>query len=281
MSRPATSGELQIARQLCPDLSWENAAVNEGGQFHKVVIGNPQAVIRMARSPAATEQMPRTVELLSLLESQLNYQIPVAVSEILHVDGLSSVAMSFIPGSAHEPHYGDPKVLGQLVKELAEVPLEQISAHLAKPFSFRGEWTQARQQQCFDALPKELRAPATALWDQLDILAQVPAGLVHGDLAGHNMHWIDEKLIGILDWDLAAAWDPALNTAYLSLWHGLEMVDLISPNSEEAHRAKIWLGLMSLERLSDTLSRSDNPKMGKLMRKIGPRILTAAQSING
>ncbi|WP_344696565.1 hypothetical protein [Glutamicibacter nicotianae] len=57
------------------------------------------------------------------------------------------------------------------------------------------------------------------------------------------------------------------------------MVDLIAPNSEEAHRAKIWLGLMSLERLSDTLSRSDKPKMGKLMRKIGPRILTAAQSI--
>ena len=67
MSRPATSGELQIARQLCPDLSWEDAAVNEGGQFHKVVIGNPQAVIRMARTPAATEQMPRTVELLSLM----------------------------------------------------------------------------------------------------------------------------------------------------------------------------------------------------------------------
>ncbi|GAA3307888.1 hypothetical protein [Glutamicibacter nicotianae] len=168
MSRPATSGELQIARQLCPDLSWEDAAVNEGGQFHKVVIGNPQAVIRMARTPAATEQMPRTVELLSLLK---------ASSTIRSGGGLRDPAcrraqlssMSFIPGSAHEPHYGDPKVLGQLVKELAEVPLEQISAHLAKPFSFRGEWTQARQQQCFDALPEELRAPATALWDQLDI----------------------------------------------------------------------------------------------------------------
>ena len=278
MSRPATSGELQIARQLCPDLSWENAAVNEGGQFHKVVIGNPQAVIRMARTPAATEQMPRTVELLSLLESQLNYQIPVAVSEILHVDGLSSVAMSFIPGSAHEPHYGDPKVLGQLVKELAEVPLEQISAHLAKPFSFRGEWTQARQQQCFDALPKELRAPATALWDQLDILAQVPAGLVHGDLAGHNMHWVDGKLVGILDWDLACAWDPALNTAYLSLWHGQDLIEQIAPDAEQARRARIWLGLMSLERLSDTLTRSDSPRLDKLMRKIGPRILSAAEA---
>lgn len=281
MSRPATSDELQIARQLRPDLSWENAAVNEGGQFHKVVIANPQAVIRMARTPAATEQMPRSIQLLSLLEDQLDYRIPVAASEILQVDGLGSVAMSFIPGSAHEPHYGDPKVLGRLVSSLAEVPLEPISEQLAQPFSFRGTWTPARQQQCFDALPEELRAAATSLWAQLDKLAQAPVSLVHGDLAGHNMHWIGKDLIGILDWDLAAAWDPALNTAYLSLWHGLEMVDLIAPSTDEAYRAKIWLGLMSLERLSDTLSRTGNPKMGKLMSKIGPRILTAAESIDG
>lgn len=279
VSRPATKEELQIARQLCPDLSWDDAAVNEGGQFHKVIIANPQAVIRMARTPQATEQMPRTLDLLDRLESQLDYQIPVATSQILSVDGLSSVAMSFIPGSAHEPHYGDPQVLGKVVKDLAEIPLEPISDHLATPFAFRGPWTEERQQQCYDALPDELRPAARSLWAQLDELAQVPAALVHGDLAGHNMHWVGEELIGILDWDLAAAWDPALNTAYLSLWHGLEMVDLIAPNPDEARRAKIWLGLMSLERLSDTLSRTDNPKMSKLMRKIGPRILNAAEAV--
>ena len=35
----------------------------------------------------------------------------------------------------------------------------------------------------------------------------IGAGLVHGDLAGHNMHWVDGQLIGILDWDYAALWD--------------------------------------------------------------------------
>jgi len=280
VSRPATSEELSIARQLRPDLSWENAGVNEGGQFHKVVIANPHSVIRMARTEEATEQMPRSVQLLERLDGQLDYQIPVATSQILQVDSLSSVAMSFIPGSAHEPHYGDPKILGKLVNDLAAISLEPINEYLAQPFAFRGPWTQERQQQCFDALPDELRGAASSLWAQLDQLAQVPPSLVHGDLAGHNMHWDGAELIGILDWDLAAAWDPALNTAYLSLWHGLEMVDMIAPTPDEAYRAKIWLGLMSLERLSDTLSRTDNPKIDKLMRKIGPRILTAAQSVS-
>lgn len=279
MSRPATEEELSIARQLRPDLSWENAGVNEGGQFHKVVIANPDSVIRMARTIDATEEMPRSIKLLELVSDQLDYQIPVATSQIQTVDSLGSVAMSFIPGSAHEPHYGDPKVLGKLVSDLAQVELEPLREHLASPFAFRGLWTDERQQQCFDALPEELRGPASSLWAQLDELAQVPPSLVHGDLAGHNMHWVDEELIGILDWDLAAAWDPALNTAYLSLWHGLEMVDLIAPTLDEAHRAKIWLGLMSLERLSDTLSRTDNPKTDKLLRKIGPRIENAAQAV--
>ncbi|UYQ78385.1 aminoglycoside phosphotransferase family protein [Glutamicibacter sp. JL.03c] len=277
MSRPATEEELSIARRLRPDLSWEHAAVNEGGQFHKVVIANPDSVIRIARTIDATEEMPRSIKLLELVAEQLDYQIPVATSPMLKVDSLGSVALSFIPGSAHEPHYGDPKVLGQLVSDLAQVELEPLREHLASPFAFRGPWTDERQQQCFYALPDQLRGPASSLWAQLDELAQVPPSLVHGDLAGHNMHWVDEELIGILDWDLAAAWDPALNTAYLSLWHGLEMVDLIAPSPDEARRAKIWLGLMSLERLSDTLSRTDSPKIDKLMRKIGPRIEHAAQ----
>lgn len=278
MSRPATMEELSIARQLCPELSWENAGVNEGGQFHKVVIANGHSVIRMARTEEATGQMPRSVKLLERLEGQLDYRIPVATSRILQVGGLGSVAMSFIPGSAHEPHYGDPKILGKLVNDLAAISLEPINEYLAAPFAFRGPWTDERQQRCFDALPDPLRGAATTLWAQLDSLAQVPPGLVHGDLAGHNMHWVAQELVGILDWDLAAAWDPALNTAYLSLWHGLEMADLIAPTPDEAHRAKIWLGLMSLERLSDTLSRTDNPRIDKLMRKIGPRILNAAQA---
>ncbi|WP_313811499.1 aminoglycoside phosphotransferase family protein [Glutamicibacter sp.] len=278
MTRPATAAELALAEQLCPQLSWDDAHVEEGGQFHTVLIANDAAVIRMARTVQASQQMPRTVRINALVAKQLNYQVPTAVSPILTRDSLSSVAMKFIPGSAHPPHHGDPLILRRLVADLAAVELAGMADDLAPPFAFRGPWTEERISECFNALPEDLRQPASAVWNQLDKLAQVPPSLVHGDLAGHNMHWLDGQLIGILDWDLASAWDPALNTAYLALWHGQDLIEQIAPDAEQAHRAQIWLGLMSLERLSDTLSRTDAPKLNKLLRKIGPRIIDAAKA---
>mgnify|MGYP006195292123 CR=1 FL=1 len=66
----------------------------------------------------------------------------------------------------------------------------------------------------------------------------VAPSLVHGDLAGHNMRWErsggDWALTGILDWDLASVWDPALNPAYLSLWHGEEKLDAIARDPNNA-----------------------------------------------
>ena len=45
-------------------------------------------------------------------------------------------------------------------------------------------------------------------------------------------------MAGILDWDLAAAWDPALNAAYLGLWHGPDVLPSIARDAgEEIGRA--------------------------------------------
>lgn len=278
MSRQATDAEISLAEKHCPELSWSGARINEGGQFHTVLIANDTAVIRMARTADATKQMPRTIRLHELISQQLPYPVPTAYSSMLIENSLSSVAMTFIPGTAHEPHRGDPEILRRLVHDLSQVDLAPIRDHLNQRFAFRGPWTEERIRGCYDALDVELREPATTLWNQLDELSHVEPSLVHGDLAGHNMHWIDGQLAGILDWDLAAAWDPALNTAYLSLWHGQNLIDMIAPDADQAHRARIWLGLMSLESISNTIARTDNPKLGKLLRKVAPRILNAAKA---
>lgn len=278
MSRKATDAEISLALRHCPELSWTDALVNEGGQFHTVLIANDTAVIRMARTVEATQQMPRTIRLHELISKQLPYPVPTAYSSLQIENSLGSVAMSFIPGSAHEPHHGDPEILRRLVHDLSQVDLAPIRDDLNQPFAFRGPWTEERMKDCYDALEDQLRDAATILWNQLEELSQVEPSLVHGDLAGHNMHWVDGQIAGILDWDLAAAWDPALNTAYLSLWHGQDLIDLIAPDASQAHRAKIWLGLMSLESISDTISRTDNPRIDKLLRKVSPRILNAAKA---
>lgn len=280
MSRAATVNELQLARRLFPHRSTETARVEEGGQFHRVLLLPPTAVIRMARDAPASAQLPRSVALHNALADLLPVPVPRQLTELVEHQGQAAVGMSYIPGAAHPPHSGDPKVLRDIVKMLAEVPVEPLRPLLAEPFAFRGPWTQARIAASYQALPEDLRAPARALWEQLPRLAQVPVGLVHGDLAGHNVHWLHGRLSGILDWDLAAAWDPALNTAYLCLWHGQELIEQVAPDADQAHRARIWLGLMSLERFSDTISRTDEPKLDKLLRKIAPRILAAARAIS-
>lgn len=279
MSRVATADELLLAQRLFPDLDSTGARVEEGGQFHQVLILAPDAVIRIARTEQASAQLPRTVALHNELARRLPVPVPRQLSELVEHNNLAAVGLSFIPGSAHPPHSGNPDILRGVLRMLAEVEVDPIRPLLAEPFAFRGPWTEQRIATSYDALPAELKASAILLWDQLPALAQVPSSLVHGDLAGHNMHWQDGQLSGILDWDLAAAWDPALNTAYLCLWHGQDLIEQIAPDAEQAHRAHIWLGLMSLERFSDTISRSDNPRLDKLLRKIGPRILNAASSI--
>ena len=278
MSRTAHDDELAVARRLAPGLDWSAARVEEGGQSHRVLLGNDQAVIRMARTASVSADMPRSVALHDAVAQLLPWMVPTPLGPVTDHGGLSAVAMRFIPGSAHPPHQGDPRILRRVVRHLEDVKVEPLRPLLADPFSFRGPWTDERRRQSHDALPETLRAPALALWDRLDELAQVPPALVHGDLAGHNMHWRGGELLGILDWDLAAAWDPALNTAYLALWHGQELLDAIAPDAEQARRARIWLGLMSLERFSDTIARTDHPRLDKLLRKIGPRILTAASA---
>ncbi|MFJ2618933.1 aminoglycoside phosphotransferase family protein [Glutamicibacter sp. NPDC087344] len=279
MSRPATDAEIRLGQQLCPDLSWDNGTVNEAGQSHTVLLANTQAVIRMARTEVSSANMPRSVRLHDQLATQLPYLVPTACSGIAQFNGRNAVAMSFIPGRAHEPHRGDPATLQKIVRDLAAVDISFLLADLAEPFAFAGRWNPAAQERCLEYLPHDLRTAAKSVFAQLPQLEAVPPSLVHGDLAGENMHWDGEKPVGILDWDLASAWDPALNTTYLALWHGQDLIEQIAPDAEQARRARIWLGLMGLERLADTLLRSDNPRVDKLMRKIAPRLHGAAAVI--
>ena len=51
-------------------------------------------------------------------------------------------------------------------------------------------------------------------------LPPVEPGVVHGDLAGTNVPWrTDGTVYGVLDWDHAQAFDPAVDVGCLS-WFG-------------------------------------------------------------
>ncbi|MFL4475312.1 phosphotransferase family protein [Paeniglutamicibacter sp. MACA_103] len=280
MTREALPREYKLATALYPGPDWKAARVDEGGQFHLVLVAEGEAVMRMSRTAEAARQMQRRVDLVQALEGRFSFQLPAALSEVWHGDGCSAVIQRYVPGAPHLPHTGDATRLRAVLEELAAVEVGPLAPLLAPPFSFRGPWTAPKIEATLEALPAELAGAAQRVLDALPGFEAVAPALVHGDLAGHNMRWRDGELLGILDWDLAAAWDPALNTAYLGLWHGAHLLEDIAPSLDVAWRARIWLGAMSLESVYDA-SLNPGRDSAALIGKIRPRLMAAAEAARG
>lgn len=277
-TRAAHPHEIELAESMYPGPAWKNARVNEGGQFHLVLVANGEAVLRMSRTPEAAVQMQRRVDLVAALEPQLSFQLPTALTPLWQQEGFAAVVQRFIPGAAHPPLTGDATQLRALIAELAHVDVHALKGLLAQPFAYGGVWSEERVSALLQMLPTHLIPQAKAVLARIDSFAPITPSLVHADLAGHNLHWQGSRLIGVLDWDLAAAWDPALNSAYLGLWHGEELLEQIAATPQEAWRARIWLGAMSLESIYQ-VGLGDNPQnLAAMVEKVSARLRRAANA---
>ena len=243
---------------------WHQAKVVERGKDHVLLIAEDLAVARLPRR--ADCQLERKIRLLAELD--LPWRVPTPLSAVN--DG---VLQTFIPGTAHPHRAGDAATLAHVIEVFDHYDTTGLS--LGAPFAQRGRLT--RQQLAdLDRVVDDGMA-----WEIADHVHGwtddgVGTGLVHGDLAGHNMHWVDGELIGILDWDYAARWDTALNATYLNLWHGVEL-EAITP---VPNRARVWSGALGLYALADALSWDVSPGgWRRLNAKVQPRILAAFQSL--
>ncbi|MFL0380062.1 phosphotransferase family protein [Micrococcus luteus] len=307
---------------------WAAGHVVESGQFHRVLVLDGVGVLRMTRlseagapvgaawapedSPAA--HLPRRMALLeALADAGLPFSVPRPLSAAVRRDDdagrplAAAVLQAFVPGQPHPPHEGDPTVLRGIVDALdtVDVTAPGVAEHLGPPFAFRGPWTPervARVGRLGASLPVEHAGALPADWagvveriaGAVTAWADAPPdgpALVHGDLAGHNMHWVPApdgdgvrwELSGILDWDLAHAGDAARNVAYLGIWHGEERIEAIARTPEEARRARVWLGAAALDSLDDAAARQEItgrvPRWGRLLRKVVPRIERAGAAL--
>ncbi|GAA1499145.1 phosphotransferase family protein [Paeniglutamicibacter kerguelensis] len=276
MIRVPLPREIALAQSLHPGPAWESGHVNVGGQFHVVLVAENEAVLRISRTRAAALEMQRRVDLVEALAPRLGFELPTALTPVWHGNDCSAVVQRYVPGSAHAPHRGDAAALRRLVEELAGIDVAPLAGLLARPFAFNGPWTAVKTAATLRALPTELVADAELVLATIAGFASIPPALVHGDLAGHNVHWLDGRLVGVLDWDLAAAWDPALNSAYLGLWHGESMLDLMAPTAQEAWRARVWLGAMSLESIYNVGLANDPAQLEAMVARVAGRIRRAA-----
>lgn len=209
--------------------------------------------------------MQRGVELVEALDAHLSFELPTALTPVWHSRECSAVVQRYVPGSAHAPHRGDSAQLRNLVEHLGSIDVAPLAGLLAQPFAFHGPWSAGKTSETLRVLPAGLIADAELVLDVVAGFATVVPGLVHGDLAGHNMHWVDGRLVGVLDWDLAAAWDPALNSAYLGMWHGEALLEQIAATAQESRRARVWLGAMSLESIFDASLANDARRLAGLV----------------
>jgi aminoglycoside phosphotransferase (APT) family kinase protein len=238
---------LAVASELLPGLDRGRASL-EFGVEHVVVVAPEAGVVRISRAPGNRPVMERRVELLSELgRAGLPFTVPAPLSEVAVVDGYAAVALSWVPGEPDRAGNGDPAVLRQLLAALRQVDIGALGSVLASPHGYAGgeQWAEL-MAQAITRLPPDVRGEARRRLAEALALPAVPPSLVHGDLAGANLRWApDGKLLGVLDWDWASAWDPAIDVACLG-WHDWPAVQS-AVDPQTCHRAMVWQRTFGLE----------------------------------
>ncbi|ACQ79488.1 aminoglycoside phosphotransferase [Beutenbergia cavernae DSM 12333] len=264
-TRRPTTQELDLTRALLPALpgaALATAQVATHGTFHDVVLVPGHAVVRIARRTEDAAALPRRVELLRRLAgANLPFAVPRPLSpvvpyrEIGPFADLAAVALSWVPGAPSRPQDGGPRLVGELLRAVGGVDLAAVGDVLDVPHAFLGRerWAEVLTSEVVPLLDPPWRAEAARRVESALVLPDVPATLVHGDLAGSNIHVENGRVVGVIDWDLAQAFDPAVDAACLG-WFGWETLAAAVP-PETMRRARVWFGTFGLEQVGVALRR--------------------------
>ncbi|MFD3450619.1 phosphotransferase family protein [Streptomyces sp. NPDC058691] len=243
MSSEVPTDLLEIVDALLPGVPLDRARLADDGNIHHVVLLPGIAAVRISRRPSAAAALPRRTELLRAIGAAgLPFAVPEPLTSVTAFDGRAAVAVSWIDGTGRPEGEGDPEQIGELLRALREVPLtaglRRALAAAQEPAPVRG-WAAVLAEDVIPRLPPRWRDEGRRRLDNAMALDPVPDALVHGDLAGSNVHWSpDGKLIGVLDWDLALPFDPAIDAACMA-WHGWDTVRR-AVDAETYRRAKVW-----------------------------------------
>jgi aminoglycoside phosphotransferase (APT) family kinase protein len=241
MDDQLTAGLLTVAETVLPGADLSAAGFARGGS-HDVVLLPGTAVVRIARTASATALLPRRTRLLHELATLgLPFAVPVPLTDVMTVGDRIAVALSWLDGQPSSKYEGGaPKQLAALLEALRAVDATPFADLLARPHEYAGgdRWVEVMLDQAVPRLPPRWRAEGRRRVQAVLDLPPVEYSFVHGDLAGGNMHWNnDGRLLGVLDWDLAQLYDPAVDAAALA-WHGWDKV-AAAVDADTFHRARV------------------------------------------
>ena len=257
MSDEVPAELLEIVDALMPGMSLDTARLSAHGNHHHVVLFPGVAAVRISRRLFAAETLPRRMELLRVIAaSGLPFAVPEPLTPVTMFGDRAAVAVSWVDGSGLPEGEGDPAKISELLGALRELPLTpELQAVLGTPGGQASDhgWADVLAEDVVPRLPQRWRDEGRRRLEEAMALEPVPACLVHGDLVAENVHWSkDGKLIGVLDWDLAQPFDPAIDAACMA-WHGWENVRQ-AVDSETYRRARVWDRTFGVEHLVAVLS---------------------------
>ncbi|MEH3076470.1 MAG: aminoglycoside phosphotransferase family protein [Quadrisphaera sp.] len=268
MSPVSSDDDLRAtAGALLPGVSGSDVSAAEvvRGEFHDVVLLPGRAVVKVARGLAARHLERRAALLDALAGAGLPLAVPRPLGEVVRAgspsgaEGSAAVALSWVPGEPAPVGAGGEQRVEQLQQLLTAMAAVDVSAGtpvgrcLDVPHAYAGRerWAEL-MARVVAMLPDDVRDDAAARLRAAVDLPPVPPRLVHGDLAGHNLRWhADGTLAGVIDWDLASAWDPAVDLGCL-VWFGWDTVDAACAGlgggwPAAAERARVWFATFPLE----------------------------------
>ncbi|GAB3990972.1 phosphotransferase family protein [Nocardioides marmoraquaticus] len=241
---------LAVAAELLPGLDADRVSVS-AGQDHEVLLFPGTAVVRVARHPSAAAALERRTALLRALDAlDLPFAVPTPLSPVRQVGGRTAVALSWLPGEVRSRDEVSPEALGELLDALAGVDLSAVAAYLDVPHAYAGRerWHDLLLAEAVPRLPERLQDEARRRVDAAAALDPVAPRLVHGDLAGANVHWDERgRVCGVLDWEVASPFDPAVDAACLAHFGWEQVRAVVDPTTYD--RARTWWRTFGIEQV--------------------------------
>ncbi|MEU6343733.1 phosphotransferase [Streptomyces sp. NPDC046977] len=280
MSHRVPADLLAIVDALLPGAPLDRARLAADGNIHHVVLLPGIAAVRISKRPSGAEALPRRTELLRAVGAAgLPFAVPEPLTPVTDFDGRAAVAVSWIDGTALPEGEGDPAQIGELLRALRDVPLTaelRRALSPARPPAPAGGWAGVLAEDVIPRLPARWRDEGRRRLDDALALEPVPDALVHGDLGGSNIHWNPHgTLVGVLDWDLALPFDPAVDAACMA-WHGWDTVrDAV--DHDTYRRARVWDATFGIEHLIAVLPGTPLSNVDSYVDHIVPWLETHAR----
>ncbi|MCQ1953664.1 phosphotransferase [Arthrobacter sp. zg-Y238] len=204
------------------------------GSAHIVVLLDGAAAVRIGRGPGTAAAMRKRQQLVDSIPKSVGLLLPWSLGPVVELGGFSAVATRLIPGGPCPPGEGDPGQLRNLLNSVSSIATEPLEGLLTEPLAFCGgsDWYRIQCEEVLPRLAQDVRVRAADAVSALANLDPVREVFAHGDLGGHNVFWEGNRIVGVVDWDLASRSDRSTDLACIGVWNGWDKLPLIAGSSE-------------------------------------------------